>query len=98
MLEKLKKYWYIVLPIVLIAVYMLLDKVVYSAQKVAEAAAAYDNKLSGNTVPPIDYYLNRAAGDAFINDKLTAKITKPIMNFSLMEKMKLMKELKALNV
>lgn len=98
MLEKLKKYWYIVLPVVLLAVYLLFDKMVYSAQKVAEAAAKYDNKLSGQVIPPTEYYLDRAAGDAFINSKLVNKVTKPIKDFSLMEKMKLMKELKALNV
>lgn len=98
----LKKYWYIVLPTVLAAIYMSLDKMFYSAQKVAEAAANYEStKLGGLTAAPadvVDYYLNRAGSDAAINSKLTAKITKPISQFSLMEKIKLMKELKALNV
>ena len=98
MLQKLKKYWYIVLPVVLLAIYLLMDYVVYSAQKVAEAAAKYDNKLSGNVVPPTEYYLDRADKDAFVNSKLTNKITKPISQYSLNEKMKLMKELKTLNV
>lgn len=98
MLEKLKKYWYIVLPVVLLAGYLLMDKMIYSAQKVAEAAANYDNKLSGQIVPPVEYYLDRAGADAFINSKLTNKIVKPISQYSLMEKMKLMKELKSLNV
>ena len=97
MLEKLKKYWYIVLPIVLLAVYMLLDKVVYSAKKMQERLMKLDTSKGGT--PPADAYSTTSTIGANMLANQTSEgviISKPVQDLSLMEKMKLDKILKKL--
>ena len=93
-MEKLKKYWYIILPIVLLAIYMLLDKVMYSTKSLAERCVKMEKAGNAGGNPTVEYYTNLADSGAFINIGLVKPIvTKPISKMSLMEKMTLSKEL-----
>lgn len=98
MLEKLKKYWYVVLPVLLLAFYMLLDKVVYSAAKMQARLIALDKAQGGN--PPTDAYTTTATVNVGMLANQTAEgviISKPVGDLSLMEKIKLNTALKKLN-
>lgn len=99
MISTLKKYWYLVVPVVLLVLYMVLDKVVYSAAKLQARLIKLDKEQGGN--PPADAYTTLATVNAGMLANQTAEgviISKPVQDLSLMEKMKLDKVLKKLNV